>query len=175
MKRLACLLGVFALAGCDLDLTALAGCEYDRDFTEQISASGLAELVADAEAGDLRIEGRPGSNNITVHAHACSSSQVTLHDIDFDFLRTGDRTQLTTYVPNYDNARLDLVIEVPVDFDADIYDTSGDIDIRDINTAWIDDGSGDINVRNLSGDLIVLRDGSGRVDYYNVRGRVQLP
>lgn len=175
MKRLACLFAVLGLAGCDLDLTDLAGCDYSRDLTEQIDASGLTELIADTQAGDLRIEGVPGSNSVRVRAYACASSSSTLHDIDFDLARHYDRAELTTYVPSYDGARLDLVIEVPQDFDADIYDTSGDIDIRRINTAWIDDGSGDIDARDLWGDLIVRHDRSGHVYFSNIRGHVQLP
>ncbi len=89
--------------------------------------------------------------------------------------RDGAAATVTSYVPSYDDARLDLVLEVPADFDIDVYDGSGDIDIRNVYSVWIDDGSGDIYVEDLDGDFVVYRDGSGRIDYRNVRGLVQLP
>lgn len=175
MKHLTCLMSVVLLAGCDLDLTSLTGCEYERDFTEQMSASGLAALIADVEDGGLRIEGRGGSNQIRVYAHACASDPGTLRDIDFEFSRLNGRAQITSYVPNYDRARLDFVIEVPMDFDAEVYDTDGDMTVRDIHSAWIDDGSGNIEARNLSGDLTVYRDRGGSIYYSNINGLVLLP
>lgn len=194
MKRLALLAGALALAGCNLDLAGIGVCEYSRDFSDEISATGLDALLADAQEGELRIEGRSGINSVRVHGRACASDPRTADDIDFVLDRTSSSARVTTYVPDYDNARLDLTIEVPVDFDVDVYDERGDMDIRNVNSVWISDGSGDIDVRQIyydvivgddgsgdiyvddvGGDFIVERDGSGRIDYRNVRGRVQLP
>ncbi|HEX6558981.1 MAG TPA: DUF4097 family beta strand repeat-containing protein [Longimicrobiales bacterium] len=194
MKRLALLVGALALTGCDLDLAGIGMCEYSRDFSDEISASGLNALLADAQAGELRIEGRSGSNKVRVRATACASDARTADDIDFVLDYTNTSARVTSYVPGYDHARLDLVIEVPVDFDVDVYDESGDVEVRNVNSLWIDDGSGDIDARHiwydvlvaddgsgdiyaedLGGDFVVQRDGSGRIDYQNVRGRVQLP
>ena len=158
MKRWFCLIAVAGLAGCDLNLTDIVSCDYSREFTQGLDATGIAELLADTEAGDLHIQGHSGSNEVVVHARACASNSQTLHDIDFDLGRTADRAELTTYVPHYDNARLDLTVDIPRDFDVEIYDTSGDITVRDID-----------------GDLTVWRDTSGRIDYSNVRGEVRLP
>ena len=175
MKRLALLFGALTLAGCDLNLSDLGYCEYSRDFSDEISASGLSSLLADVQAGDLRIEGHSGSNHVRVHARACARSRRTSEDIDFALQRDGGAATVTSHVPSYDDARLDLVREVPAGFDIDVYDGSGDIDVRNVYSVWIDDGSGDIYVEDLDGDFVVYRDGSGRIDYRNVRGLVQLP
>jgi len=194
MRRVALLVGALALAGCDLDLAGLGSCEYARDFSDEISASGLDALLADAQQGSLRIEGNSGSNMVRVHGRACASDARTADDIDFVLDRTSTAARVTSYVPDFDNARLDLVIEVPIDFDVDVYDESGDTEVRDVRSLWIDDGSGNIDARHIDfdvfvandgsgdiyaedvgGDFVVQRDYGGRVDYQNVRGRVLLP
>lgn len=193
MRRLAWLLGVAALSGCDLNLDAL-GCDYTRDFTDQMSASNLRTLLADAEAGDLRIVGKPGSNEIKIRAHACASSRSSLESINFRMDRINSSARVTTYLPRYDDAQIDLTIEVPADFAVEIYDLEGDIEVDDVYSVWLndtsgdididgtdsdvyveEDGSGDIFVQNVGRNFTVVYDRSGRIDYRNVGGRVQLP
>jgi hypothetical protein len=193
MKRFACLILLAGVAGCDLDLADL-GCGNARTFTDEISATGLTGLLADAQEGNLRIEGRSGINEIRVRGTACSSNDRTTDEVDFELYRADGEARVVTDVPDYDNARLDLVIEVPTDFDVSVFDLSGDIDIEDVFSVWVDDGSGHIDVSNVEldviidsdgsgnidvqdvgGDFFVRRDGSGSIDYRNVRGRVQLP
>lgn len=195
MKKIA-LLGVLVLAGCDLDLSGLVdNCEYSRDLSDQISATGLHSLLVDSDDGDVRVEGRSGTNEVRVFARACSSDRRTLDDIEFDLIRSSNGSaRIATYVPSRDDALLELDIEVPADFDVDIYDQSGDIDVENVYSVWIDDssghidvfdiygdvivfedGSGDIFAQDVGGDFIVERDGSGSIDYRNVHGRVRLP
>ncbi|MGQ0816012.1 MAG: hypothetical protein ACT4O1_16395 [Gemmatimonadota bacterium] len=193
MQRILGLMTVAALAGCDLDLSGL-GCAAERNFSDEISATTLNGLLVDAEDGELRIEGRSGINEIRVHATACSNDDRTTDDIDFQLFRSGGEARIITDVPRFDDARLDLVIEVPIDFDVSVYDTDGDIEIEDVFSVWLVDGSGHIDIRNIEldviidedgsgnidvdgvgGDFIVRRDGSGRIDYRNVQGRVDLP
>lgn len=157
MKRLFGLIAVVGLAGCDLDISDLTGCGYTRDYTQRLNASQIGELLADVQAGDLRIEGQSGLNEVRVYAHACSDNSRTLSDIDFELTRVAGRAELTTYVPSYDRAKLDLTIEVPRDFDIEIYDTSGDIDVNNVH------------------DLIVQRDGSGSIRWSNISGVVIRP
>jgi hypothetical protein len=193
MKRFACLILLAGVAGCDLDLADL-GCGNARTFTDEISATGLNGLLADAQEGNLRIEGRSGINEIRVRGTACSSNDRTTYEIDFELYRADGEARVVSDVPDYDNARLDLVIQVPTDFDVSVFDLSGDIDIEDVFSVWVDDGSGhidisnveldviidsdgsgNIDVRDVGGDFYVRRDGGGSISYGNVRGRVQLP
>ena len=60
--------------------------------------------------------------------------------------------------------------------DITIDDGSGEIEVRDAHTnVRISDSSGSINVANVGGNFIVTDDGSGSIDYDNVKGRVELP
>lgn len=193
MKQVLGLIAVAALAGCDLDLSSL-DCGESRSFSDEISAAGLSTLLVDDVAGELRVQGRAGINEIRVRATACSNDRRTTDDIDFRLHRIDGEARVISEVPGYDNARLDLVIEVPLDFDVSIFDTSGNMEINDVFSVWLvdgsghiditdieadvvidEDGSGDIDVRNVGGDFFVGYDGSGRIDYSNVRGVVDLP
>jgi len=192
MRRLACLIGVTLLAGCDI--VDFASCEYSDSFTDAMSATGLSTLLADVRDGDVRIQGRNGINEVRVTARACSSDPRTTDDIDFDLVRANGAARLTTFVPSFDNAHLDLTIEVPRDFDVDIYAEGGDLDIDDVFAAYITDTSGHIDIQGVAEDVIVDEDGSGNIDvddiggdfivyidrggtihFTNVRGTVQLP
>lgn len=58
----------------------------------------------------------------------------------------------------------------------DIDDGSGEIDIRGArNSVRVSDASGSIDVVDVDGDFIVTADGSGSIDYDNVKGRVDIP
>ncbi|MBA3579134.1 MAG: hypothetical protein H0W42_04025 [Gemmatimonadaceae bacterium] len=58
----------------------------------------------------------------------------------------------------------------------DITDGSGAVNVRGArNSVRISDGSGSIGVTDVAGDLTIDRDGSGEVEYANVRGRVEIP
>lgn len=157
MKRLFGLIAVVGLAGCDLDISDLAGCGYTREYTQSLDASFVDQLLIDAQEGDLVVEGRSGSNEVRVYARACSNDSRTLSDIDFELSRVSGRAELTTYVPGYDRSSLDLTIEVPRDFDIQIYDTDGDINVRNVH------------------DLVVQRRGRGNLSWSNIDGVVITP
>lgn len=58
----------------------------------------------------------------------------------------------------------------------DIDDGSGEITVRGArNSVRISDSSGSIDVTDVDGDFIVTDDGSGSIDYDNVKGRVDVP
>lgn len=58
----------------------------------------------------------------------------------------------------------------------DVDDGSGEITIRGArNSVRISDSSGSIDVTDVAGDFIVSDDGSGGIDYDNVKGRVDVP
>ena len=192
MKQFAWLGVVAVLSGCDI--VDLASCNDSDQFSDAISATGLTTLLADTEDGNIRIQGRSGINEVRVSARACSNDSRTTREIDFDLFRSNGAARLTSFVPSYDNARLDLTIEVPLDFDVDIFAGSGDLDISDVFAAFITDGSGDIDITDIEEDVIIDEDGSGNIDvddvggdlivridrsgsihYSNVRGTVQVP
>ncbi len=58
----------------------------------------------------------------------------------------------------------------------DIDDGSGEITVRNTRgNVHISDSSGSIRVADVAGDFVVSDDGSGDIDYDNVRGRVDVP
>lgn len=63
-----------------------------------------------------------------------------------------------------------------VDGTVDIEDGSGEITVRVAKgTVRVSDSSGSIDVSDVGGDFIVTHDGSGGIDYDNVKGRVDVP
>ncbi len=171
-KHLVWLFAVPLLGACDLE-GGLGACNYQEDFSDAISATGIATLRVLGERGDLRIEGRPGLNQVRVFATACSSSRRTVDDIDFALFRNGGTIELETLVPNRDNAHIDILVEVPEDFAAAIYHDEGDIDVQDIDFVYIDDESGHIDVSNILFDVEIV-DGSGNIDIFDVDGSVEI-
>lgn len=172
-KHLVWLMAVTLLGGCDLDLSGLGSCVYEESWTETISASGISSLRILADAGHLRIEGRRGTNSIRVRATACADDRSTLDEIDFDMYGFGSTVEIETDVSLRDNARLDLVIEVPEDMAAAIFHSEGNVEIRDIEVVYIDDESGHIDIHNIAFD-VDIEDDSGEIDIHNVGGDVAI-
>jgi hypothetical protein len=172
-KHLVWLLAAPLIAGCDLDVDGLGGCRYEDNFSDAISAVGMSTLRVLAGDGELRIVGRPGLTQVRVFATACSSSDRTLDDIDFQLYRNGSAVELETDVPFNDNAHLDLLIEVPEQMAAAIYHDAGDIEVSDIDYVYIDDESGNIDIRNIYFDVEIL-DESGHIDIVDVGGTVEI-
>jgi hypothetical protein len=171
-KQLVWMLALPLLSGCD-DVFGLGGCSYDQDFSDAISANGMTTLRVLADRGELEIIGRPGLNQVRVFATACASDSRTVDDIDFNLFVSGSTIELETFVPNRDNAHINLTVEMPELMAAAIFHDDGDIDVRDIDLVFIDDESGHINVRNIFFD-VEIRDGSGNIDIFNVDGDVDI-
>lgn len=171
-KTLVWLLALPMMAACS-DYDDLGGCRYDLDFSDAISAAGRTSVRIMADDGDLRVVGRPGLNEVRVFATACSSSDRTVDDIDFDLFGTGTSVELETFVPSRDNAHLDLIVEVPIDMAVVVYHAAGDIDVRDVDLVYINDDRGHIDVRNILFDVEIV-DESGDIYVYNVDGSVDI-
>lgn len=61
-----------------------------------------------------------------------------------------------------------------VNGDLIIGDGSGSIKVRDVaGSVTVDDGSGSINVSDVEKDLIIEEEGSGSLNFSNIRGRVE--
>jgi hypothetical protein len=172
-KQLVWLMAVLPLAGCDLDLSGLDSCEYDETWTESVSASGISTLRLLADAGELRIEGRAGTNTIRVRATACADDRDTLDEIDFDFFFSGSTLELESFAPQRDDSRIDLVIEVPADLAVAIFHDEGNIEITNVDVVFIDDESGNIQLTDIAFD-VDIEDESGNIDIFQVGGDVTI-
>lgn len=169
-KHLMWLLAVPLLGACT-DADGLGSCRYEEEFSDVISATDITTLRVLSDAGDVDIVGRPELNSVRVFATACSNSRNTVDDIDFDLFRNGATVELESIIPEFDNAHLNLLIEVPLDLAVIIYNDAGDIDVRDVDVVYIDDLEGHIAVRDIFFDVEIL-DESGNINIFNVDGSV---
>ena len=137
-----------------------------RTFLKTTGAATVAAAAIPlrvlADDGDIEIVGRPDISTVRVYATACANDRSTLDDIEFDLFRNGATIELETLVQARDNARLDLVIEVPEELAVALYSEEGDIDVRDVDFVYIDDESGHISVRNVFYDVEIV-DESGNI------------
>ncbi len=175
-------------------------CAYQVERRVSVEASASDLLRLSAGSGELRVEGRPGLDRIQAVGRVCASEEAYLEDLQITLERHGGNFELATHYPDQgrrgnwrgnDYARIDLTVEVPLDMAVDledssgsmevsgtgdlrIDDSSGEIDVHDVNGAVrIDDSSGGIDVRDVSGDVEV-DDGSGGIDLSDIGGTVRL-
>jgi len=164
---------------------------YTAPRNASVDASGAKSVEVEAAAGSLRVEGRPGLQQVQVTGTARASSQGLLNDIKLIAERRGDVVFIKADILDDDwrqngEAALDLVIAVPQGMNADISDGSGDARVTDVGdleahdgsgeftvigarSVRITDGSGELTIENVGGDVRV-NDGSGEVNVRNVSG-----
>jgi hypothetical protein len=155
------------------------GCEYALDREVSISASAAQLLRLSAGAGDLRVEGREGLNEVRAVGRACASDESFLDDLTLTIEQVSGEIVLTAHYPESRNwtgnrtAKIDLVVEMPLGMSADIDDSSGSMDVRGSGALNIDDSSGSILVRGASGS-VDIDDSSGGVEVIDVAGDVRV-
>lgn len=185
-----------ALLGCALIVPAHADdCEHSADRTANSAGPGIERVIVEAGSGDLAIRGGEGTN-VKVDGRACASSAKLLDQISLEIRREGSTVYVRTVLPemsgimlgsNY--ARIDVTVAVPKSATLKVQDSSGDLEVTDVQAAAIQDSSGDQTVERIAGDLEVqdssgeikiarvggglrLRDSSGDVDVDTVQGEV---
>lgn len=175
-------------------------CAYGAERRVSVGASAAQLLRLDAGSGSLSVEGRSGLSQVQAVGTACASDEGYLQDLQLTLERAGNDIVLTAHYPDRsdrrrwggnDYARIDLVVEIPMDMAVNVDDSSGEmeisgtgaLDIRDSSggivvdqasgPVTIDDSSGGITVRAVRGDVDV-EDSSGDVDLSDVTGSVRL-
>jgi hypothetical protein len=142
-----------------LDLIVEVPARIDVELSDgsgDILVDGVGNLTVDDGSGSLRIENIQGSVNIED-----GSGDILLRniagDVEIDDGSGGiEATQISGSV--------------------EIDDSSGGIRLREVrNNVTIDDSSGGIDVAGVGGDFTVRSDGSGGVNYADVRGQVRIP
>lgn len=161
-----------------ISTAAAQRCAFSAERTATVSLAGLQHARIAARAGSLRIEGRPGLQEIRARGSACASSRRLLDEIRFDAGRDGTEARLLVETPEMNGggnqyASLDLVIEVPESLGLHVSDSSGDLEIRRVGGLTLDDSSGEIEIEDVRGS-IDLTDSSGNVEIEGVRGDVRL-
>jgi hypothetical protein len=173
----------------DVEVRTSGECAFEVERRLSVALGGTLEIAAGA--GSLRVEGRDDASEVVAVGRACASSREILDEL----LLTAD-VRLSAPYPDRPrwgdrggDARIDLVITMPVGAQVGIADSSGDIvvsgtgDLRvadssgsieiqgALGSVRIADSSGDIVVAGVSGD-VDISDGSGGIEVASVVGSV---
>jgi DUF4097 and DUF4098 domain-containing protein YvlB len=183
-------------------LTALSAyaedCKFSKDHTGNVEGPAKRVIVT-AGAGELIVRGEAGRTAVNAAGRACASSQELLDEMWLETRREGDAVYVKTVMPAWDTdtfgftryAHLDLTVLVPDGAAISVEDSSGDLQVSNVQTASVADSSGDQGIRDIAGDLDVtdssgdieiqrvggtlkLKDSSGDVDIDEVRGNVEI-
>ena len=145
-----------------------------------MAASATDTLELKAGSGDLKVEGREGLDEVRATARACASDQDYLDELQVTLDRAGNDIILTTHYPDLSGfrfrnnvARIDLVVEIPLNMAVEIDDSSGSMEVSRTGALRIDDNSGNIDVRGINGS-VRIDDSSGSVEVEDVAGDVEI-
>lgn len=161
---------------------AVDECELREVRTLDASAAGAELLAIGSGPGDLRVEGRDGATAVSVEAELCASDEDLLRELDVLLEREGRQLVLEALYPEDRGrdgwwgeryARVNLVVAVPAGMPIGIDDGSGGIDVSAVGSLVIHDGSGYIDAFDVRGD-VRIDDGSGEVTLRNVAGNVEI-
>ena len=159
--------------------------DYTEERSLDLDAGSVDSLEIRAGAGSMEVRGVDGLDDIVVKA------TIVLPDVDDDdaagFIeknmrlsleRRGDGAFLeATFDDGWfgtgGSARIDLEVSIPRGMALTIDDSSGSIDVMDIEAdLTIDDGSGSIDIENVAN--VDVEDGSGSIDIANASGDVKV-
>jgi len=171
-------------------------CEYERFESVTRDLDSIASIELNALAGELDIQSHSG-DELAIRGRICTDSQEFLKDIKLEVEQSGDRLVVTVIIPPRDSmwdpdyALMNLEVELPADKPIHIRDSSGDIGLRGLSAASINDSAGKIKgvdlksstrIQDSSGDVVIrglegsvtITDSSGDVDLANVSGDVDI-
>jgi len=159
--------------------------DYEEVRNLDLSANGIKKLSINSGAGSMDVRGIDGIDKIAVKARI-----VVQHKDDADAVRFIEKNMTLTLRQDGSEARLEalfdshifgwgadayivLNVSVPKGMAVDIDDSSGSMDVADIEgDVSIDDGSGSIDVRNVAN--LKIDDGSGSISVEDASGDVSI-
>ncbi|MGD2120653.1 MAG: hypothetical protein PVJ76_02865 [Gemmatimonadota bacterium] len=155
-------------------------CRFEAERATSVPLGSIRELQLSAGAGSLEVIGVEGLREIQAVGRACASHEEFLEDIRLTAEVDGSTLFMKTHHPEMRGwssgnryASLDLRVEVPAGLAAEILDGSGEMTVRDLGSAMIQDGSGEVEIYDIRGDLSV-EDGSGELLIQGVAGVVRV-
>ena len=153
-------------------------CRYSAPREATVDAAEAVQILVEAGAGNLKIEGKPGLRQARIRGTACASDRSLLEEIELTARRVGNEIRIAANTQdlelrNREYARLNVTIEVPEGIAANIEDGSGETELSGLGAVDLQDGSGTITVQHLSGSLSIS-DGSGGIQVHDVRGDVTI-
>lgn len=173
-------LGSALLAGAAFVPAHAEDCAHTAHRTAHQAGPDIPRVVVKARAGDLVVRGGSG-RDVTVEGNACASTAALLDDIKLEIRRDGDTVYVRTVMPDISDgvfgfsryAYLDLTVAAPKTATLEIADSSGDMQVSDVQGASIHDSSGDQTLERIAGDLEV-EDSSGEIKIVEVGGGLRL-
>jgi hypothetical protein len=169
-----------ALLACALALPAQAEeCKHTAQRTATSAGPDIERVVIEARAGDLAVTGGAG-RDVTVEGRACASTAELLDGSKLEIRRDGNTVYVRTVLPEINDrifgnryAYIDVKVDVPKSATLKIDDSSGDMEVTDVQAASIADSSGDQHVERIAGNLDVA-DSSGEIKIARVGGELKL-
>ncbi|MGH7459610.1 MAG: DUF4097 family beta strand repeat-containing protein [Longimicrobiales bacterium] len=151
-------------------------CRFSAPREAVVDVADAVQLVINAGAGNLKVEGKAGLRQARIRGTACASDRSLLDEIELSANRVGNEIRINVNdqdleLRSREYARLNVVIEVPEGMAANIEDGSGDAEFSGLGALQLEDGSGDIVIHDISG-AVSITDGSGFVELKNVQGDV---
>ncbi len=176
------LLSIVAASAALASFSAFASnCAHRADRSLDIDVTGIDTLRLDTAAGDLRVEGVAGLDQVEVRATACASQKSALDAMQLEQNRDGAVVTTKTVIPDdrfrwrlfgSDYAYMDVVVRMPETLKLVVRDSSGDLAVSHLRAGLdLTDSSGDIDIRDMAGDLDIS-DSSGDMDIAKVKGNV---
>ena len=155
-------------------------CKHTAHRTANSAGPDIERVVIEARAGDLDVQGG-ASQNVTVDGRACASTAELIQESQLEIRREGSTVYVRTVLPDIQDsffgmgryAYMDVRVSVPKTATLKIDDSSGDMDVADVQAATITDSSGDQTLENVAGDLDVS-DSSGEIKIRKVGGGLRL-
>ncbi len=179
------------------------GCFPEAKLIDRIDdalpAEGVTLLDVVVGAGDLRVEGIEGLEEIQVEVRVysqsgdCEADEEILEGMNYE-LYAADDGEARLWVDLEDEwwgYWADVTIQAPAELALEIRDSTGDIDISSFAALELDDENGDVDIEYITGDVeiedgtgdmrlahiggaLTIDDGNGDLDIRDVAGPVQL-
>ena len=171
-----------ALMGTLVALPAAADdCKFTKDHSTNVQIGGARRVIVAAGAGELTVRGEDGRAAVNAAGRACASSQELLDQIRIESRLEGDAVYVKAILPDMSDdtfgfsryARMDLTVLVPRTAVLSLEDSSGDLQLSNVQSATVADSSGDQEIRDVAGNLDVT-DSSGELEIERVGGNLRL-
>ncbi len=169
-----------------LSLSLLAmGCLPEErlvtQFDEVLPAEGITSMDIVAGAGDLRVEGLEGLEEIRVEVRiftqlgACEQDEEVLDELDYELYATteGEARLWVDVDDDWMAYWADVVVQIPAALDLQVRDGSGDLEISDVASLVLDDELGDASIERIAGE-VEIEDGSGDLRIAHIGGALTL-
>ena len=181
MKKLAALLASLVGLLVIPSIAQAEDCEHSKEIEMTLDLSDTETLAVLAGAGTLKVFGESGTDEATISATACASTEEWLEESSVN-ARSGDMAKIEVELPETGNtwslfgdkyAYIDLELNVPDGMKLNVVDSSGSLTMENVGELSLTDSSGSIKLKGVNGPLR-LKDSSGSISMNDVDGDVTI-